>query len=354
MSISTNNNPLTLRTRFDAPLLVSHAPTIRKFFECRFDNAQSPTFDVADNWPTTEPVAYICDKTNSVWNWISNYRDGAAFAHSGVITIENDPYVSGKTCVKLNRNAGGPFESVDQHCKLYELQGRSTGGVNNIANYQNTDWSINKRGWWNWDIYIPTGFNWSSWILIWQSYGSEPVGDLGGPQFQIVYSSGYLYFKIQPWASSTGASIWYMLCAVSSLPTNQWVHMSLFLNQGTGWQHADGVGEFWVNGVRVWQSTAVESTLMAQAYGDTTYIDSNVNVAGTSAYRIYRDTTSDYYGVLPSVAKASMLTSCNNREFSYHAWGIANYAGYDAYDGYLMFRDVNVASKRISSTKPTR
>jgi hypothetical protein len=168
--------------------------------------------------------------------------------NGSTVFIEDPIYSnSSKLCMRMQIL---PHGLSDVSAKLSEEQWL------NETNYAG-DWTDNKRGYFNWDMWIDSNFTVGGWRMIWQDAGDSAPHY---PQCALYfYSTGYLTFEIKSWATESNTTRQFAFFSISEFPKDQWVHFSMYFKQGSGFKVPDGTVKIWIDANMVFSRSDLET-----------------------------------------------------------------------------------------------
>lgn len=265
-------------------------PNVITYFHCTFSKEDPEGFKLDEPWVLKEPCGYPNEL--GVWHWVNCDPTGTKM---GIIKIVEDPADPGRLCVEFLLDIPGTRPlSFDQHCKLYECQGREPA-------LWGSPYTTLKEAYWKMDYWFPANFQVAenSWRLIFQICGEEGVyGNPNFPQYpQLELVFGDTDFELQNagFYYTDGIRRDFHIINTVDLPKEGWVTMVIYFRQGSTFRAEDGTVKIWIDGTKVFEN----HNMSTATYSGTPYV----------------------------------------------IWGIGNYGGpYEAQGQYIDIKDVTVTS----------
>jgi hypothetical protein len=256
-SPTSTPNPTT------TPSPTSTPSTMTTYFSSSFTYLSSPTFGANTNWPSTEPCKYPNEK--GIWNWVNDQSLG------GNMKLVPDPAVPGSYCLQMINDLSGTRPlSQNQEVKLYQVQDRQTSTYG-------SPYTSTKEAYYQMQYWFPSDFQTKSWRLIWQICGDSAVygnanfannENAGYPQMQLTFGTTGLQFQTSPFYNANGQWGDYRVINTANIPKDQWVTITVYVDQGSGFKTADGIVKIWINNALMFSST----TIPTATYTGTPYV----------------------------------------------------------------------------------
>jgi len=224
-------------------------PDVITYFHCTFSKEGPEGFKLDQPWVLKEPCGYPNEL--GVWHWVNCDPAGTKM---GIIKIVEDPADPGRYCTEFLLDIPGtrPLPR-DQHCKLYECQGREP--QNYVEPYPTL-----KEAYYSAKYWFPSDFRVEpkSWRLIWQYCGEEGVygnpEHTYHPQLSMTFGENNLLLQTGPYYEPGGERKSYILISNTGLPKERWVTIQVYVKQGTAFRSLDGTIIIWMDGIKVFES----------------------------------------------------------------------------------------------------
>jgi hypothetical protein len=218
------------------------------YHESSFRYTQPPEFDYYDPFPGPGPLAYQSEK--GLWGWVN------AEIYGGNMWLAPDPADSSRAALYMAHDVED-YSGGSKHVKLYELQGREPRNKGTKPNYNVEPYISEKKAYYHYKIWFPTGTTIRNWRLIWQLCGAEEdylgrsfFKEEHGPQFRLVFEGTNLNAVMNGSYYSDSQTHRWMVTRLEDIPKDQWVEFVVLFEQGSGFRVKDGTIIVWIDGVR--------------------------------------------------------------------------------------------------------
>lgn len=265
-----------------------------EYFRANFTglvDGRGTTFPVNTNIGYSEPFPYYPQK--GCWNWI-DWKDRATDLNTGTGKIISDIDVPGSYCLEL-KLAGS---TSDQSAKIINVQwtaGAYPGTAwDNLTNFTPAPTDV----YYNFKQWMPSPFsNPAIWRIFWNIYGAYP-GPFPTGQMKLQWCGesqgstyrGKLIIFVLGSTRASGVDFIDIIMDIDDVPKDQWNQWSIRVKQGSGYKVADGTIEVWLNGVRRYINTSIETSV----WGPLGRVDTPVGYVGENRVASQLSNYGDY------------------------------------------------------------